>query len=102
MTSTKKTIVVKVEFDLVDWCDDKYVPEFSEVASTLKVISMYKQSPDIFTKGQTKHITNWLSKNSIEKFVKAKYAAERHQALLEQDAEFAEEIMWNRRINTNH
>ena len=102
MTSAKKTIVIKMEFDLVDWCDDKYVPEFSEVASTLKVISMYKQCPESFTKSQTKSITKWLSKNSIEKFIKAKHTAERHQALLEQDSEFAEELMWTRRINTNH
>jgi hypothetical protein len=99
---TKKTIVVKMEFDLVDWIDDTHVPEFSEVASTLKVISMYKQAPESFTKSQTKVITSWLNNNSIEKFVKAKNLAEKHQALLAEDAEFADALMWTKRINTNH
>ena len=91
-----------MEFDLVDWLDDSHVPEFSEVASTLKVISMYKQTPESFTKTQTQVITKWLSKNSIEKFVKAKTLAEKHQAMLAEDSEFADALMWTKRINTNH
>ena len=102
MKPIKKILVIKMEFDLVDWFDDKHIPEFSEVASTLKVISMFRQAPESFTKGQTNSIKRWLQKNSIEKFVKAKVAAEKHQALLEQDEEFATEIMWTRRTNTNH
>ena len=91
-----------MEFDLVDWFDDSHVPEFSEVASTLKVISIYKQAPETFTKGQTKVITRWLEKNSIEKFIKAKNQAEYHQAMLSADAEFASDMMWTKRINMNH
>ena len=98
----KKTIVIKMEFDLVDWTDDTYVPEFSEVASTLKVISIYRQAPESFTKAQTNMITKWLSKNSIDKFVKAKTLAEKHQAMFEEDCEFANDMMWTKRINMNH
>ena len=102
MKPTKKTITISMEFDLVDWLDDTHIPDFSEVASTLKVISIYRQSPEAFTKGQTKSITRWLSKNSVEKFIRAKYSAERHQALLDKDAQFATELMWTKRANTNH
>lgn len=98
----KKTIVIKMEFDLVDWVDDTYVPEFSEVASTLKIISIYRQTPEVFSKGQTKVINSWLKKNSIDKFVKAKTLAEHHQALLEEDAAIASDMMWVKRINMNH
>ena len=99
---TKKTIIVKMEFDLVDWIDDTHVPPFEEVASTLKVISIYKQAPETFTKGQSKVIDKWLSKNSIDKFVKAKNLAEYHQALLAADGEIASEMLWTKRINMNH
>ena len=102
MKSPKKTLVIKMEFDLVDWLDDKYIPEYSEVASTLKVISLFRQAPETFTKGQTKVIDRWLSKNSIEKFLRAKFTAEKHQVILEKDEEFATEMMWTKRVNTNH
>jgi hypothetical protein len=98
----KKKIVMKMEFDLVDWTDDTHVPEFSEVSSTLKIISMYRQSPEAFTKGQTKVIVSWLKKNSVDKFIKAKNLAEYHQAILAEDAQFATEMMWTKRINRDH
>ncbi|MCI4435779.1 MAG: hypothetical protein JHC33_03065 [Ignisphaera sp.] len=99
---TKQTIVIKMEFDLVDWTDDTYIPAFAEVASTLKVISMYRQTPESFTKAQTGIITSWLKKNSVEKFVKAKMLAEKHQAMFEEDCEIANDMMWTKRVNTNH
>ena len=102
MKALKKTIVIKMEFDLVDWVDDKYIPPFAEVASTLKIISMYKQSPEAFNKAQVKHITRWLSKNSVEKFVSAHNQAERHLALLQAEGQLATEFMWTKRINMNH
>ena len=102
MRQNKKTITVKMEFDLVDWLDDTTVPEFSEVSSTLKIISMYRQTPEVFTKGQTKLIARWLNKNSVEKFLRAKFVAEKHQAMLAEDGEFANDMMWTKRINTNH
>jgi hypothetical protein len=91
-----------MEFDLVDWLDESHVPDFSEVASTLKIISMYRQTPEAFNKGQIKAITQWLNKNSVPKFVNAQRQAERHQALLDEDAQFASDMMWTKRINTNH
>lgn len=98
----KKTIVIKMQFDLVDWVDDNHVPPFEEVASTLKVISIYKQAPETFTKGQSKVIDKWLSKNSIEKFQLAKARAELHQAILVEDGAIAADMMWTKRINMNH
>ncbi len=102
MKTKKKSIVLKMEFDLVDWTDNSYVPSFSEISSTLKIISIYKQTPEVFTKNQTKILTSWLKKNSITKFVKAKELAEKHQALLEEDGQFAFGSMWIKRFNTNH
>jgi hypothetical protein len=102
MKATKKKIVIKMEFSLVDWLDDTTVPAFDEVTETLKIISMYKQSPEAFNKAQTKIITRWLNKNSVTKFLKAKAQAEYHQALLEEDGQIATEMMWTKRINMNH
>jgi hypothetical protein len=102
MKSTKKTIVIKMEFDLVDWLDDTTVPEFADVASTLKVISMYKQAPEAFNKAQSKVIDRWLNKNSVEKFMSAQKQAERHLALLQAEGQLATEFMWTKRINMNH
>ncbi|MCI4437620.1 MAG: hypothetical protein JHC33_12510 [Ignisphaera sp.] len=102
MKITKKKIVIKMEFDLVDWLDDTTVPAFAEVASTLKIISMYNQSPEAFNKRQVKDITRWLNKNSVEKFVNAQKQAERHQALLKAEGQLAAEFMWTKRINTDH
>ena len=99
---SKKTIVVKMEFDLVDWADDTYVPNYDEIASTLKLISMYKHEPEGFNKAQVKIINKWLKENSVEKFLKAKTLAERHQAMLAEDGEIANDMMWTKRINTNH
>lgn len=91
-----------MQFDLVDWLDDTHVPAFEEVASTLKIISIYKQAPETFTKGQSKAIDKWLSKNSIEKFLRAKLKAELHQAILAEDNAIASDMMWTKRINMNH
>ena len=102
MKQTKRTLVLKVGFTLVDWVDDTHVPEFCDVAETLKIISMYRQTPEVFTKGQTKIINKWLTKNSVEKFLKAKHQAEKHQAMLAEDGEIASDMMWSRRLNTNH
>ena len=99
---SKKTIVLKMEFDLVDWTDDTHVPEFSEVASTLKIISIYRQAPESFNKAQTGIITSWLKKNSVEKFIKAKMLAEKHQAQFQEDCEFANDMMWTKRVNRDH
>ena len=98
----KKTLIVRMEFDLVDWFDDTTVPTFDEIASTLKVISMYKREPEGFNKSQTKIINNWLKENSVEKFITAKTQAERQQAMFAHDIEFATDMMWSKRINVNH
>jgi hypothetical protein len=91
-----------MEFSLVDWLDDTTVPAFSELSETLKVIFMYRQSPEAFNKAQTKIIDRWLNKNSIDKFVSAQKQAERHQALLKAEGQLAAEFMWTKRINTDH
>ncbi len=101
-TQTKKIIVVKMQFDLVDWRDDTYIPNYEEIASTLKIISIFKGEPSCFNKAQSKIISKWLKENSVEKFVKAKVLAEKHQAMLAEDCELADAIMWTKRINMNH
>lgn len=102
MKPTKKKIVIKMEFSLVDWLDDTTVPAFNEVVETLKIISIYRQNPEAFNKVQTKIIDRWLTKNSVVKFLGAKAKAEYHQALLEEDGAIANEMMWTKRINMNH
>lgn len=102
MKTKKKEIVIKMSFDLVSWTDDTTVPAYSDVSSTLKIISLFRQTPEVFTKGQTKIIDSWLKKNSVEKFVAAKINAEKHLAILQQDNDFATEMMWTKRINQNH
>jgi len=102
MRQNKKIIVLKMEFDLVDWKDDTYVPSYDEISSTLKVLSAYRQEPEGFTKSQTKIITKWLKENSIEKFLKAKQLAERHQAMLAEDNEISSDYRFFKRLNTNH
>ena len=52
MRQNKKIIVLKMEFDLVDWKDDTYVPSYDEISSTLKVLSAYRQEPEGFTRGK--------------------------------------------------
>ena len=98
----KKIVVVNMEYDLVNWPDDTYIPNYLEISSTLKLISMYKREPEGFNKTQTKIITKWLKENSVEKFVKAQTLAEKHQAMLAEDGEIANDMMWTKRINTNH
>lgn len=103
MKSNKKSsIVLKINFELVDWMDNTTVPNFAEISSTLKVISYFQQTPEIFTKGQTKLVIGWLKRNSVDKFITAKHTAEHHQELLNQDLELTSEFLWTKRINMNH
>jgi len=99
---TKRTITLKMEFDLVDWLDSSYVPAFDELASTLKIISLFNQNPSTFDADQTKIITQWLTKNSVEKFSQAYNDAIRHQALLKEEGSRAWDSMWTRRTNVDH